>query len=318
MKLSSEQLYRLSIAGRTASGLSLLGVATIFATFTFSENFRSPTHRIMLINAFYNLFDFIATMISVSGPEAGDHSALCRFQGFCLQMFPVADVLWTLAMTWDVVLVVFYHYEPERLRRLEKKYLVVITTLTFIPALVFLFVRDSDKGPIYGSVVFWCSISPNWVLFRIIFYYAPIWIIIMVVFILYIYIGHEIFQLRHELMLTNNDCLILSSTASPSDESITARAPMSRDDMKHLDGPIIRPQSAVSLRKFLLMPILFFLALLTTWVTPTINRIYAFRHPGQEPYPLMVAVAALGSLRGFWNGIIFVSMRSKGKGKGRR
>jgi hypothetical protein len=62
-------------------------------------------------------------------------------------------VLWTLAMTWDVVLVVFYHYEPERLRRLEKKYLVVITTLTFIPALVFLFVRDSDKGPIYGSVV---------------------------------------------------------------------------------------------------------------------------------------------------------------------
>jgi hypothetical protein len=87
MKLSSEQLYRLSIAGRTASGLSLLGVATIFATFTFSENFRSPTHRIMLINAFYNLFDFIATMISVSGPEAGDHSALCRFQGFCLQMY---------------------------------------------------------------------------------------------------------------------------------------------------------------------------------------------------------------------------------------
>jgi hypothetical protein len=58
----------------------------------------------------------------------------------------------------------------------------------------------------------------------------------MVVFILYIYIGHEIFQLRHELMLTNNDCLILSSTASPSNESITARPPTSRDDMKHLDG----------------------------------------------------------------------------------
>jgi hypothetical protein len=58
----------------------------------------------------------------------------------------------------------------------------------------------------------------------------------MVVFILYIYIGHEIFQLRHELMLTNNDCLVLSSTASPSNESITARPPTSRDDMKHLDG----------------------------------------------------------------------------------
>ncbi|KAL2807935.1 hypothetical protein BJX63DRAFT_439794 [Aspergillus granulosus] len=314
MKLTGEQLYRLSIAGRTASALSLLGVATIFATFTFSDNFRSPTHRIMLINAFYNLFDFIATMMSVSGPEAGDESGLCRFQGFCLQMFPVADVLWTLAMTWDVVLVVFYHYEPKRLRRLEKKYLVVITTLTFVPALVFLFIRDSDKGPMYGSVVFWCSISPNWVLFRIIFYYAPIWFIIVIVFILYIVIGHEIFHLRHELMLTNNDCFALSSTASPSNESVQR---MTRDDIKHLEGkypgPIIRQQSTVSLRKFLLMPFLFFLALLTTWVTPTINRIYAFRHPGQEPYPLMVAVAVLGSLRGFWNGIIFVSMRSKAR-----
>jgi hypothetical protein len=177
-------------------------------------------------------------------------------------------------MTWDVVLVVFYHYEPERLRRLEKKYLVVITTLTFIPALVFLFIRDSDKGPIYGSVV--VSLShlpmitsehktniastvlvlhlpqlgplPHHILLRanMVCYTISkiVWsthtdclrVIIMVVFILYIYIGHEIFQLRHELMLTNNDCLVLSSTASPSNESITARPPTSRDDMKHLDG----------------------------------------------------------------------------------
>ncbi|KAL2815271.1 hypothetical protein BDW59DRAFT_177703 [Aspergillus cavernicola] len=309
MKLSPTQLYRLSIAGRTASALSLVGVATIIATFTFSKDFRSPTHRIMLINSFYNLFDFIATMISVSGPEAGNNSALCRFQGFSLQMFPVADVLWTVAMTWDVVLVVFYHYEPRALRRLEKKYLAIITTLSFIPAFVFLFIHNSDKGPLYGSVEFWCSISPNWVLFRIIFYYAPIWFFILVVLVLYFVIAHEIFKLRHELMLTHTDCLVLSS-ATPSNESIERT---NNDDMKSIETPIIRQQSAVSLRKFLLMPILFFLALLTTWVAPTINRIYAFKHPGEEPYPLMVSVAALGSLRGFWNGIIFVSMRSKGR-----
>ncbi|KAL3476694.1 hypothetical protein BJX99DRAFT_227543 [Aspergillus californicus] len=310
MQLSQHQLYRLSIAGRTASALSILGVATIIATFTFSKNFRSPTHRIMLINAFYNLFDFMATMISVSGPAAGDESGLCRFQAFSLQMFPVADVLWTVAMTWDVILVVFYRYEPEALRRLEKKYFAIITTLTFIPALVFLFIRSADKGPLYGSVVFWCSISPNWVMYRIIFYYGPIWILILVVFVLYIIIGHEIFKLRHELMLTHTDCLVLSSNNSPSDESIQGR---NGEDVKYLEGPIIRQQSAVSLRKFLLMPILFFLALLTTWVTPTINRVYAFKNPGAEPYPLMVAVAALGSLRGLWNGIIFVSLRSKGR-----
>ncbi|KAL4999803.1 hypothetical protein BDV10DRAFT_183951 [Aspergillus recurvatus] len=313
MKLSASQLQKLSIAGRTASALSLVGVATIIATFCYSPNFRSPTHRIMLINAFFNLFDFVATMISVSGPAAGDESGLCRFQAFSLQMFPVADVLWTLAMTWDVVLVVFWHYEPEALRRLEKKYLAVITTFTFIPALVFLFVRSEEKGPLYGSVTFWCSISPNWVLFRIIFYYAPIWFLILAVFVLYIGIAHELFKLRNELMLTRNDSLVLSSSVSPSNESI---ARICHHDGKAVDAPapVIRQHSAVSLRKFLLMPILFFLALLTTWVTPTANRIYAFRNPGQEPYGLMVGVAALGSLRGFWNGIIFVTMRSKGRG----
>ncbi|KAL4922101.1 hypothetical protein BDW62DRAFT_207869 [Aspergillus aurantiobrunneus] len=310
MQLSNQQLHRLSVAGRTASALSLLGVATIIATFCCSSNFRSPTHRIMLINAFYNLFDFIATMISVSGPAAGDGSGLCRFQAFSLQMFPVADVLWTLAMTVDVVLVVFYRYEPEKLRKLEKIYFAIITTLTFIPALVFLFIRSADRGPLYGSVTFWCSISPNWVLFRIIFYYAPIWLAILLVFVLYIIIGYEIFKLRHELMLTRTDCFALSSTASPSNESVPRTH---QNDTKVIETPIIRQQPAVSLRKFLLMPVLFFLALLTTWVTPTINRIYAFKHPGQEPYGLMVGVAALGSLRGFWNGIIFVTMRSKGR-----
>lgn len=92
MRLSEYQLHQLSIAGRTASALSLLGVATIFVTFCYSPNFRSPTHRIMLINAFYNLFDFIATMISVSGPLAGDESGLCRFQAFCLQMYASCSV----------------------------------------------------------------------------------------------------------------------------------------------------------------------------------------------------------------------------------
>ncbi|BCS28370.1 putative cAMP receptor (Car4) [Aspergillus puulaauensis] len=309
MKLSDYQLHQLSIAGRTASALSLLGVATIFVTFCYSPNFRSPTHRIMLINAFYNLFDFIATMISVSGPLAGDESGLCRFQAFCLQMFPVADVLWTLAMTIDVVLVVFHHYEPEALRRLEKKYFAIITTLTFVPALAFLFVRSVEKGPLYGSVTFWCSISPNWVLFRVIFYYGPIWLVIILVFVLYLVIAREIFKLRHELMLTRNDCLVLSSTASASNGSFVRT--QGENDAKSFE--IRRHQSGVSLRKFLLMPFLFFLALLTTWVAATINRIYAFRYPGQEPYGLMVSVAALNSLRGFWNGIIFVTMRSKGR-----
>jgi hypothetical protein len=55
-------------------------------------------------------------------------------------------------MAWDVFLIVFYKYETEALRKLELKYIAVITALTFIPAATFLFIHTPEKGPMYGSV----------------------------------------------------------------------------------------------------------------------------------------------------------------------
>jgi hypothetical protein len=66
--------------------------------------------------------------------------------------FPLADVLWTLAMALDVFLIVFYKYEAEDLRKLEIKYASVITALVLIPATTFLFIHTPEKGPMYGSV----------------------------------------------------------------------------------------------------------------------------------------------------------------------
>lgn len=66
--------------------------------------------------------------------------------------FPVADVLWTLVMAVNVFLIVYRRYDTETLRRLEWKYIIGITAFTFIPAVVFLFIRSEDKGPMYGSV----------------------------------------------------------------------------------------------------------------------------------------------------------------------
>lgn len=55
-------------------------------------------------------------------------------------------------MAVNVYLIVHRSYDVEALRRLEWKYAAVITTVTFIPALTFLFVNTSDSGPMYGSV----------------------------------------------------------------------------------------------------------------------------------------------------------------------
>ena len=54
-------------------------------------------------------------------------------------------------MAMDTYLVVFYHFDAHSLHKLEIKYIGAITTLTFLPALIFLFIHTPEKGPIYGS-----------------------------------------------------------------------------------------------------------------------------------------------------------------------
>lgn len=91
--LSQGQLDMIGIAGRVTSVLSILGSATIVGAFMGSRHLRTPINRIIFYNAFYNLFDSVATMISVNGPYAGDYSSLCQFQGFALQMCVLSFIL---------------------------------------------------------------------------------------------------------------------------------------------------------------------------------------------------------------------------------
>jgi len=67
----------------------------------------------------------------------------------------------------------------------------------------------------------------------------------------------------------------------------------------------------VSFRQFILMPLMFFLVLLAIWVAPTINRVSAFINPSYSSYPLLLAVGCTDSLRGFWNGVIFITLGMK-------
>jgi hypothetical protein len=70
--------------------------------------------------------------------------------------------------------------------------------------------------------------------------------------------------------------------------------------------------SPLSFRQYILMPLFFFFALLLVWVCPSTNRVAIFVNPDFFSYPLHLMVGITGSLRGFWNGIVFVvvGMRS--------
>jgi hypothetical protein len=70
-------------------------------------------------------------------------------------------------------------------------------------------------------------------------------------------------------------------------------------------------KAPVSFRQYILMPLLFFVVLLAVWVAPTTNRISQFIDPTFVSYPLYVAVGTTGSLRGFWNGVVFITIGMK-------
>lgn len=70
-----------------------------------------------------------------------------------------------------------------------------------------------------------------------------------------------------------------------------------------------------SFRQYILMPLMIFAAELAVWVAPTTNRIASFIDPSYESYPLLMAVALTGSLRGFWNGVVFVTIGMKSRSR---
>lgn len=168
--------------------------------------------------------------------------------------------------------------------------------------------------------------------------------IITIITIIYCLVGIKIFNLKRKFKLIRKDHISLSSKASNNAISVTVQADSHPQSQSHplnlvrsrdIKEPSIQTvisssathqssdssltliqklpdQSPMLLRQYLLMPILFFLILLATWVVPTINRVSSFVNPKFQSYGLMIAVGAMGSLRGFWNGVLFIAIGLKG------
>ncbi|KAM7194820.1 GPCR, family 2-like protein [Rhypophila sp. PSN 637] len=239
-----DQLRTILISIRVASGLSLVGVIVIITTFCLSPRFRNPMHRLIFINAFYNIFDSAATFASRAGPEAGEASALCQTQAFLNQMFPLADVLWSLVMAIDVYLIVFGRYDAQSLKRLEWKYVVAVTVLTFIPAFSFLFLRRGNGDRIYGDAVVWCTIPPSDPIIRIASYYIPIWVSIFITLGLYFRIGLEIIKRRQALLSISNHSVQLDNTLLPLTQLPIPQFPKPSQETKAVESDIEPPSSS--------------------------------------------------------------------------
>ncbi|TVY83029.1 Cyclic AMP receptor-like protein A [Lachnellula suecica] len=202
-ELAPNQLRALVITERVNSCVSLAGILFVLITFMFSSHFNKPINRLIFFASWGNIGSNIASLISEAGPLSSPDifkpSSLCQFQAFLVQMFLGVDCYWALCMAINVYLVFFKGYTTGRLRRLEVWYLLACYGLSFLPALVFVFINDKNRGHIYGGAIIWCWISPKWDFMRLVFLYAIVWIAILFAFIVYAMAGKVIWSKRRHL-----------------------------------------------------------------------------------------------------------------------
>ncbi|TQN74691.1 G-protein coupled receptor 1 [Colletotrichum shisoi] len=198
VNLDKGDLDLLSIIERTCSVFSLLGCVFIIVTFCSSRAFHKPINRLVFFASFGNMMTNVGTLMARSYIGSPD-SAGCQLQAFLVQMFMPADAFWTLTMAINVYLTFYYKFDAERLRRMEVPYLIFCYGIPFIPALVYVFIRDGDGQRVYGNATLWCWVTPEWEIWRILTFYGPVWIAILITFFIYIRAGREIYQKRKQL-----------------------------------------------------------------------------------------------------------------------
>lgn len=78
-------------------------------------------------------------------------------------------------MAINVYLAFYYRFDAQRLRKMELPYLLLCYGIPFLPAFIFIFVKNGDGVRVYGSAVQWCWITSSWDTLRIATFYGPIW-----------------------------------------------------------------------------------------------------------------------------------------------
>ena len=84
--LTLEQHRVMVLTERITASLSIIGILFIIFTYLFSSSFSKPINRLVFYASWGNLGLCIVALISMNGPDAGQDSALCQFQGFMAQL----------------------------------------------------------------------------------------------------------------------------------------------------------------------------------------------------------------------------------------
>jgi len=183
----------------------------------------------------------------------------------------------------------------------------------------------------------WCWVSMDWDFLRVATFYGPVWFIILLTIAVYVRVGLVIFKWRKQLLSMERTeefnefpatgIIKTSEVTITTNEELGTNRPESATISKKPSFPghsgttrrtthtrVHRPSGGIDPNKaavkYCKCALLFFIALLITWVPSTINRIYTLFRPTDVLFGLNLAAAVVLPLQGFWNAIIYMTTSS--------
>ncbi|PKS09836.1 hypothetical protein jhhlp_004459 [Lomentospora prolificans] len=259
--------------------------------------------------------------------------------------FMPADSLWTLSMAINVHLTFYHRFDAAQLRKLEPHYLVFNYAVPFVPAFVFLWLKDKEGTRVYGEATIWCWVSREWDIWRVITFYGPVWVVIVVTMAIYLRASGTLYRNRKQLHAfrvtdpgtdSSSHGVIETDVTTETNEGFdgvnrpTAIALVRHDREGEGDvggnepgfgdaayTVIPRPATERKERRasyqrqsaawaYAKYAILFFTAIFVTWIPSSANRIYTFINKEEASLPLEYIASFVLTLQGFWNCLIYI------------
>ncbi|KAK6593686.1 g-protein coupled receptor [Botrytis cinerea] len=170
----------------------------------------------------------------------------------------------------------------------------------------------------YGSAVSWCWIKTKWGWWRLWSFYVPVWITILITIMIYAVAGKKIFDKRQELVKANERISpdnLPKARKEKSRSSQTELLPTTNSVEEASSNKPSRPgippdqpsyasvnpnkQANAAMWAYAKVSLLFFLAMMITWIPSTANRIYSILYPDMVNMPLQYVSVFVLPLQGF-------------------
>lgn len=319
MALSLAQEKALAIAPHVTGALSFISSCSILYDIIFSnrkQKLKRPYYRILLgLSIFDAMSSFtvgLATMPMPLGERWGavGNTQTCTAQGFFNQL-TLGSPFYNLMLAIYYLLLGRYHLKEEEIAERFEKYMHVTAIVTTVGTAFAGIPLD-----LYNDASLWCWIASYptgseglygqpteiecerghgaW-LYRWVFFYGPLWSIIVATTVAMIMLTASI---RREEKL----CIEMMQMQDSSERSIHQTEQYTRNDTDVAPQPVTF--NLERSRKMCYQAFFFLAAFYVTWWAPTINRMLQMIR-GESPFYIALATAICTPLQGFFNFIVY-------------